>query len=246
MVLKPPGGTHQRFDSAPLFPDDAATSEAKRLTRRSVTAACARGDTRVLLKKHVQSRRSRQPAHALQTDFLMLPVRLFFVLALAIIALSPQPAHATVPIAIDIDYALPVDAGPVSDGFGGQLRFGPALDLAILKLTAEAGLGVHDFSGPAGPTVYRGFIGTRFGLGFLLRPSIYGHAGVGHADWSTQDDLTHLTLDVGAALDLTLARSFELGAHAGYGLIFGNGSAPSFGFMMIGGHVAFVLDPEEE
>lgn len=161
------------------------------------------------------------------------------------VALSTKSARADVPVSLDLDYVLPVDEGPIGDGFGGALRFGPRMDLAILNLAAEASLGVHDMSGPAGPTVYRGTVGTRFGLGILLRPSVYGHLGVGHVDFDTSPDLTHLTLDVGAALDLAIVPSVELGAHAAYNFIFGNGSINDFGFMAIGGHLTIVLDRDD-
>lgn len=170
---------------------------------------------------------------------------LLLAVVLMTISLSSRSARADVPLSLDLDYALPVEEGDVSDGFGGALRFGPRMDLAVLTLAAEASLGVHDMSGLAGPTVYRGTVGTRFGLGILLRPSVYGHVGAGHVDFDNSDDLTHLTLDVGAALDLAIVPSVELGAHAGYNFIFGNGSIDSFGFMVIGGHLTFVLDRDD-
>jgi len=155
--------------------------------------------------------------------------------------LLTTPSRAQVPVALDIDYALPVDSGPYSEGFGGQLRFGPMMDLAILRLTTEIGLGIHDFSGPLGPTMFRGVIGTRLGLGVLIRPSVYGHLGVGHANFDTTPDLTHLTLDVGAALDFSIVPGFELGAHGAYNFLFGDGTVGSFGFLVLGGHMTFIL-----
>jgi hypothetical protein len=176
----------------------------------------------------------------------MLTLRLLLpAVVLLAVSLQAKSARADMPVSLDLDYVLPVDEGPIGDGFGGALRFGPRMDLAILNLAAEASLGVHDMSGPAGPTVYRGTIGSRFGLGVLLRPSIYGHVGVGHVDFDNSDDLTHLTLDVGAALDLALLPSVELGAHAAYNFIFGNGSINDFGFMAIGGHLTIVLDRDD-
>lgn len=173
----------------------------------------------------------------------MLHSRLLSCLGLlASIGLWTSRAQASVPVSLDIDYALPVDAGPVGDGFGGALRFGPRLDLKLLNLGAEMSLGVHDFSGPLGPTLYRGVVGTRLGLGILVRPSVFAHIGVGHADWASTSDLTHLTLDAGAALDFTVVPAVEIGAHVAYNLLFGNGSVDSFGFLAIGGHLTVVLD----
>lgn len=160
--------------------------------------------------------------------------------ALALFGLTTSPARATVPVSLDIDYAAPVDSGPVSDGFGANLHFGPRLDLGLMQMTTELGFGVHGFS--ENTMVYRGVIGPRLGFGALIRPAIYGHLGVGHVDWSTTSDLTHLTLDVGAALDFTVAPVLELGAHLGYNFIFGNGSVGSFGFLAIGGHITVILD----
>jgi|GEM_PF-2553809 len=165
---------------------------------------------------------------------------LAFVGALALVGLMTSTARATVPVSLDVDYVTPVDSGPASDGFGAQLHFGPRVELGILQWTGEVGLGLHGFS--EGPTVFRGVIGSRLGFGALVRPTIYGHLGVGHANWSVQDDLTHLTLDVGGALDLQLAPAFELGAHLGYNFIFGNGTIDPFGFLAIGGHFTVILD----
>jgi hypothetical protein len=161
---------------------------------------------------------------------------------LATLGLWTTGAHASVPVSLDLDYALPVDAGAVDDGFGGALRFGPRLDLKLLNLGAEVGLGIHDMSGPLGPTVYRGVIGARLGLAILVRPTVFAHIGVGHADWDTTSDLTHLTLDAGGALDFTVVPAVEVGAHLAYNLLFGNGSVDSFGFLTIGGHLTVILD----
>lgn len=175
----------------------------------------------------------------MSTTHSLVAVVLFAVLA----SVTPR-ALAQVPIALDLDYALPVDAGPTGDGFGGALRFGPQLDLAILKLTSEISAGIHDFSGPAGPTMFRGVIGARLGLGVLVRPSIYGHVGVGHANFDATPDLTQLTLDLGAALDFSVVPGFELGAHAAYDFLFGDGTTSSFGFLALGGHLTFILGPK--
>jgi len=173
--------------------------------------------------------------------------RTSFAFAIAgAIGLCATPALADIPLSLDLDYVLPVDAGPVDDGFGGALRFGPRVDLKLLTLAGEASLGIHDFSGPEGPTVYRGVVGGRFGLGYLLRPSIFGHLGVGHADWSSTEDLTHLTLDIGASLDVTVVPAFEIGVHAAYNYLAGNGSVDDLGFMTLGGHLTFVLDPNDD
>jgi hypothetical protein len=47
---------------------------------------------------------------------------------LGTLGLSTPNAHAQIRVALDIDYVTPVDSGPSSDGFGGQLRFGPRME----------------------------------------------------------------------------------------------------------------------
>lgn len=126
---------------------------------------------------------------------------------------------------------------------GGQLRFGPRLDLKLLTLDAELGLGAHKMGGELSPTVYRGVVGSRLGLALGIRPSIFAHIGVGHVDYaSVTPDLTHLTADVGLALDFTLLPLIDLGAHAAYNTIAGDGTLSPFSFATVGGHITFVLD----
>jgi hypothetical protein len=163
--------------------------------------------------------------------------------ALTLFGLTPTRAHATIPVSVDIDYAVPVESGPISEGFGAALHFGPRLDMGILQMTTELGFGAHGFSDVV---AYRGVLGTRLGFGALIRPTVYGHLGVGHVDWSTTSDLTHLTLDVGGALDFKVAPVLELGAHLGYNYVFGNGSVGSFGFLAIGGHLTVLLDGDHD
>jgi hypothetical protein len=147
-----------------------------------------------------------------------------------------------IPVSLELDYARPVDSSGDQSGFGGAVRFGPQLDLKLMRLTAELGLGAHAFPGSLGPVIYRGVLGTRFGFGLLLRPSIYGHLGVGHADWFQTGDITHLTADVGLALDLTLVPHLvEVGAHGDYNVLFSDGSVPYFRYVALGAHVTFII-----
>lgn len=167
--------------------------------------------------------------------------------ALGVLA-THHVAHADVstPVSIDVDYAVPLDQQGIDSGAGGQLRFGPRLDLAILSLDAELGLGAHAFSGTDAPTAYRGVVGARLGLGFILRPSVFAHIGVGHMERSIAPDLTHATADVGVALDLTILPIIDLGAHAAYNTIVGNSTVDPFSYAVIGGHITFFFEGRKD
>jgi hypothetical protein len=150
-------------------------------------------------------------------------------------------ASADMPLTLDVDYAQALDGEANKDGFGGGLRFGPRLDAKLLILAAELGFDVHSFPGDIGPTVYRGVVGSRFGIGWPIRPSLAAHIGVGHANWSTLSDVTHLTADLGLSLDLVVVPRFEAGVHGVYNVLFSDGSRSAFEFLTLGGHLTFAL-----
>lgn len=157
------------------------------------------------------------------------------------VALLPQEAQAQTVLSVDLDYAAPIDQTGVDSGGGAQVRFGPRLDLALVQIDGEVGLGLHTFSGTLSPTAYRGVVGGRLGFDFLLRPSIYTHAGVGHVNFSRGSNLTHFTWDGGLALDFSVIPLLDVGAHVGYNIILGNSDVSAFGYMVAGLHASLLF-----
>jgi len=121
------------------------------------------------------------------------------------------------------------------NGWGGGLRVGHSWEILVLSLTPELGLSYHDF-GTRGPTDFRGFAGGRVGIDFVLQPSVFVHAGVGHA--GRTESQTSLAYDFGGALDLTLL-PVDVGIHALFSGIAGDETAPAFTWFGVGAHVTF-------
>jgi hypothetical protein len=165
--------------------------------------------------------------------------------ALGSITFLGSPAFADLPLTGNLEYVRPLDDQSDENGFGGGLRFGPRLNAKLLILAAEVGLDVHGFPGPIGPNVYRGVVGPRLGIGWLIRPSVSAHVGVGHTDWSVLTDSTHLTADLGLALDVPIVPEFEAGVHGMYVAMFNDTSRGAFEYLTLGVHVTVVFDGEE-
>jgi hypothetical protein len=109
--------------------------------------------------------------------------------------------------------------------------------------TAELTGGFHDFGGPLDPKASRLMLGSRLGLNWLIRPSVFVHGGVGHVsvdappgsslsrglDWAG---------DMGLSLDVSVMPNVELGLEASYNWI---GSSDGFQWTQLGAHVTFVM-----
>lgn len=154
--------------------------------------------------------------------------------------LAPRTVHAKVPVSIDADYAEPLMQGDDTVGYGGNLRFGPRLDLKIITLDSEIVAGMHFFDGTSSPNVYQGMLGPRLGILWGLRPSVFGHMGVGHVVLRDAVNRTGLTGDLGVALDLTVLPLFDIGAHSAWNFVAGNSSWDGYSFVTIGAHLTFV------
>jgi hypothetical protein len=169
----------------------------------------------------------------------------FFPLALAgafaagTLTLSSN-AHASTPLSVDINYAEPIAQDNTNSGLGGQLRFGPRLDLKILTLDSEIVAGAHFFDGAASPNVYQGMLGPRLGILWGLRPSVFGHLGVGHVAFPELQDRTNLAGDLGVALDLTFLPVIDIGAHGTWNFVAGNNDWDGMQFVTIGAHITFL------
>lgn len=156
------------------------------------------------------------------------------------------PAAAQTTLGIDLSYNDAVDEARTDGGAGVDIYFGPRLDLAVLVLTTELSGGFHDFGGSLEPTVYRGMVGGRLGLGFIIRPSVFVHAGVGHLRYdeligSGRDGRTNIATDLGAALDFTVLPLVDVGIQASYNSILGGENSTAFKWVQAGAHVTFVL-----
>jgi hypothetical protein len=171
------------------------------------------------------------------------------LLALAAgVVLWPRTASAETAIGVEFNVNDASNEDEARDpGAGVDVTFGPRLDLKLLVLTTEISAGIHDFGGALDPTVYRVLAGGRLGLGFILRPSIFAHLGVGHV---REDELfgtgregrTNLAGDLGIALDFTLLPVIDIGVQGSYNAVAGGDDNDAFEWLQGGVHITFVLD----
>lgn len=144
-------------------------------------------------------------------------------------------------LALDLEYAIPIDQGDVTTGAGGAIRLGSQTDLLLLSLTGEIGGSYHQFGGVPDVTAYRGFLGGRISVGKILEPGVYGHWGVGSLSLDPGDSRTAATFDAGLFLDLTVLPLVDLGIHAGYVTLLGNDELDAFEYYVAGAHAALVF-----
>ncbi len=143
-------------------------------------------------------------------------------------------------LALDLEYAGPIDEGSVKGGSGGALRLGREADLVLVSLTGEIGGSYHSFSGTPDVSVWRGFVGGRFAVGKILEPGVYGHLGIGRLSVDP-GSRTSPTFDGGLFLDLTVLPLVDLGVHAGYDTVLGKDGAQAFDYYVAGAHAALVF-----
>jgi hypothetical protein len=171
------------------------------------------------------------------------------LLALAAgLVLWPRSASAQTTIGVELNVNDASNEDGTDPGAGVDLYFGPRLDLKLLTLTTEISAGFHDFGGPLEPTVYRALAGGRLGIGFIIRPSVFAHLGVGHlredAPFGTgRDGRTNLAGDLGLALDFTVLPLIDVGIQGSYNAVAGGSNSDAFEWLQAGAHVTFVLDP---
>jgi hypothetical protein len=180
----------------------------------------------------------------------MLSQRRFPWLALAPLSLAAvlsfsNAAHAGGKLAVDVDAALPTDSPKgVDNGWGAGVRLGHQWDLLLVNLTPEFGFHYTSFGGAADMTAWNAVAGGRLGIGLILEPSVFAHAGLGHyggsignADFSQ----TSLGYDFGVALDLTVLPIIDIGAHATWMGIAGDKETDPLNWVAVGGHIAFSI-----
>jgi hypothetical protein len=144
-------------------------------------------------------------------------------------------------LALDLEYAGPIDEGSVESGSGGAVRLGRRADLIAVSLTGELGGSYHQFSGSPEVQAVRGFIGGRLSVAEGIEPGIYAHLGVGRLSVDPGESRTSPTLDAGLFLDLTILPLVDLGVHAGYDTLLGSGDANAFDYYVVGAHAALVF-----
>ena len=171
-----------------------------------------------------------------------LPHRTTATCVAAVVAVFTQTgeASAQTPLSVDVNYAEPLLPEDGRSGYGGQLRFGPRLDLKILTLDSELVAGAHFFDGASSANAYQGMLGPRLGILWGIRPSVFGHLGVGHVAFANAQNRTNLAGDLGVALDLTFLPVIDIGAHGSWNFIAGSSEWEGHQFMTVGAHVTFL------
>ncbi len=140
---------------------------------------------------------------------------------------------AALNLAADVDGAAVVDTphtatgNSLGGGTGFKGRVGAQFHVPLIRFTPELGYGYTHFfaTNGTGPVddwnTHRLIGGVRLGLGEIIVPSIYGHAGYGwrHTPDPSVPDAGGVTFDAGLALDLHLLPFLGFGAHAEYAYV---------------------------
>lgn len=120
-----------------------------------------------------------------------------------------------------------------SVGYGVDGRLGYRLSLGPIFLQPEIQGGFVSFD----PTLFTRFGGgARVGLGGIVQPSLYAHAGYGTANQGVSGGFR---MDAGLALDIRVVPFLSFGAHVGYDML-GTGGDPLH-FIAAGGQVGVHL-----
>ncbi|HLV67711.1 MAG TPA: hypothetical protein VKY73_17950 [Polyangiaceae bacterium] len=172
----------------------------------------------------------------MRKGFSSLATTLAPVLVAGCVLVWPDEARAGSKLALDLDFAHGIDETGIKAGTGGVLRFGQELDLVGVSLTPELGISYHTFSGALDASHYSAMVGARFGFGAALRPSVFGHVGIGRLDLEVGGD-TGATFDVGIALDLVVLPILDIGIHGAYDVLLTEGDG-NFDWLRAGAHVA--------
>lgn len=166
--------------------------------------------------------------------------------AVAACSLAAPSARADTVIAADLDFVVPIndESEDISSGAGFGIRVGQQLDVPALVLTPELGFTYAGFDG--GVKAYRGVAGLRLGVGEILRPGVFAHAGIGRLSVDVPSGVpdpshTAFTFDAGAFLDFTLLPFLNIGAHAAYNRQAGSDELDAFQWASLGAHAALVF-----
>ncbi|HVY46259.1 MAG TPA: hypothetical protein VHB21_10290 [Minicystis sp.] len=150
--------------------------------------------------------------------------------AFALVA-APRAAHAgDFAVGADGGVLVPTD-GNISTGFDLGGRFGYRAHLGPLWLQPEIQGGYMKL-GSAG--LGRATGGARFGLGGLLQPQVFAHAGAAFGD------ANGFSFDAGGALDVKLSIFFA-GVHGAVGYLDAGKLSGTVTWIDIGPHAGFLL-----
>ena len=131
--------------------------------------------------------------------------------------LFTRDAHADPEISARAEVA-PSLSSSAKVGVGGDLRLGYVIDLPVLFVTPEVGLGYHRFTGSAAPdvSVAAPYVGARVGIGSMFRPYVDAHVGGAHRSYDAPggnaDGWTPY-FDGGVGLGIRIIHSVEFGFH---------------------------------
>lgn len=168
------------------------------------------------------------------------------LLGLGVFAFAPA-AYADSTLALDLDYARPIKATGIDSGFGGAVRFGYQFHVPMLAFTPELALAYHKFGGAFDPSILRGMVGARLGIGELIRPGVFAHYGYGHmAFFNTSGGAgdpsrSAASYDIGGFLDLTVLPIIDLGVHGAYNAFSAGDGAGTFKYATVGAHLAITF-----
>jgi len=163
-------------------------------------------------------------------------------LVAGMLVVASRPAAADNRVSVDASAAFPSNEAD-GDGWGVGLRYGHRWGFAILNLTPELGLAYHRFGAPYEPETFGFFGGGRVGIGFIVEPSVFAHAGITYLDRVTSH--TSLGYDVGAALDLNIF-PIAFGPHLMVAGVAGDSDTDPYSWVSLGGHLTFSLGDEDD
>lgn len=152
------------------------------------------------------------------------------------------------PFSVDANYAQPILVEDATHGYGGQLRFGPRLDLKILTLDSEivaGGVAFYDERGDPAAQSFHGLLGPRLGILWGIRPSVFSHLGIGHTNFVAASSQTSLAGDVGLALDITFLPVIDIGAQAAWNFVAGDQLSPQTQYLTAGLHITFFTEDDD-
>ncbi|HET9929787.1 MAG TPA: hypothetical protein VFQ35_03835 [Polyangiaceae bacterium] len=161
--------------------------------------------------------------------------------ALAVFVAAPSTAHAAPGsrLGVDLDYINDINEDFSEAGKGVALRYGYKLDLLVLSVTPEVGLGGYWFGGAADPRILQGFVGGRATFGKVLEPGVFAHLGYGSMK-VLDESRGGTSIDAGVTLDLTMLPFIDLGVHAAYDAFLVK-DEDAFDWFRVGAHAALAF-----
>jgi len=182
-------------------------------------------------------------------------LQLLLVLSLAVCAqaLPASKACANATFGADVGFNTPISVRNVGSGFGVGVRLGTDLTTQAVVINPEIAFNYAQYSRYEPPTLYRGLVGVRIGVGDTLRLGVIGHFGFCYVDWSraySRDqsnpiDLSQTTgtYDFGGFIELHAAPEVAIGLFALYsGLVAtAPGQEDPLRWAQIGAHLTLYL-----